>query len=79
MMFLYIDDIVMFLRFIDFGINLVLDIIVLFGNALGLKTNVQKVVFILFVLVMRTRIVCKICSLAPSWYFHVSILDYRYR
>jgi hypothetical protein len=44
MIFLYVDDIVMFLRFIDFDINLVLDIIMLFGNALGLKTNVQKVV-----------------------------------
>jgi hypothetical protein len=39
---LYVDDVVMFLKHIASDINLVLDIIKLCGQALGLRTNVQK-------------------------------------
>jgi hypothetical protein len=39
---LYVDDVVMFLKHVASNVNLVLDIIRLFGHASGLRINVQK-------------------------------------
>ena len=42
---LYVDDVVLFLRPTADDIGITLDILQLFGNASGLTTNLQKVVF----------------------------------